>query len=86
MVQLGPWGASKVGGVQPGWPWVVGQVQVTRWCHLRREGSGKMAQGLPGGIVPSPPRPPPLSPALTWPGRQEADFSGVSRLLGMSDW
>lgn len=55
MVQLGPWGASKVGGEQPGWPWVVAQIQVTRWCHLKREGSGKMAQGLPGGIAPPPP-------------------------------
>ena len=24
--------------------------------------------------------------ALTWPGRQGTDFSGVRRLLGMSDW
>lgn len=37
MVQLGPWGTSKVGGMQPRWPGVVGWVQVTCWCHLAWE-------------------------------------------------
>lgn len=37
MVQLGPRGPPKAGGVQPLWPGVVGRVQVTRWCHLRKE-------------------------------------------------
>lgn len=37
VVQLGPWGASEVGGVQPRWPRVVGWVQVTCWCHLAWE-------------------------------------------------
>lgn len=36
MMQLGPWGASKVRGVQPRGPRVMGWVQVTCWCHLRR--------------------------------------------------
>lgn len=36
MMQLGPWGASKVRGVQPWGPGVMGWVQVTCWCHLRR--------------------------------------------------
>lgn len=81
MLQLRPWGASEVGGVQPRWPGVMGWVQVTRWCHLRKErGPRKTVPGLPGGMAPQP-----LHLALTWPGRQGADFSDVRRLLGMSD-
>lgn len=80
MVQLGPWGASKAGGVQPRWPWVVGWVEVTRWCHLRKERRTlRHGPGLPGEWPLGP------SPALTWPGRQGTDFSGARRLLGMSD-
>lgn len=40
MLQLRPWGASEVGGVQPRWPGVMGWVQVTRWCHLAWEAGG----------------------------------------------
>lgn len=36
-MQLGPWGASKVRGVQPRGPRVMGWVQVTCWCHLAWE-------------------------------------------------
>lgn len=81
MVQLGAWGASKVGGVQCGCPRGVNRIQVTCRCHLRKErGPGEMARAPSGGS------PRPLSPALTWPGRLDVDFSGVRRLLGMSDW
>lgn len=82
VVQLGPWGASKCGGVQSGWSRVVGRVQVACRCHLRKERrTWSKGPGLPRRVVPRP-----LGPALTWPGRLGADFSGARRLLGMSGW
>lgn len=55
VVQLGSLGPSAFGGVQPRWPRVVGWVQVTSWCHLRKERRmWYRGPGAPWGTAPRP--------------------------------
>lgn len=85
MVQLGPGGPPKAGGVQALRPGVVGWVQVTRWCHLRKQRRGTRSNS-PGPPSPGAGPPPSTSTDLAWEagGRllwgQEA--AGKVRLVG----
>jgi hypothetical protein len=78
----GPGGAPRLEVCSPGGPglWAGSRWPAGAICGWREV--VKTAQAFPEES----PTAPQLSTALTWPGRQGADLSGVRRLLGMSDW